>query len=118
MSLKTTPTLMPGRTTSRRGGEPMGADRPEIRPEARKRARDVFAEAENFFKALVKERPEKIDFKKAEAERQALIELLSKSLSKDDLNRLLDESFSFRLSSAILIKLLYRGWESTQRHVW
>ena len=35
---------------SKRGGEPMGADRPEIRPEARKRARAVFAEAKNFFK--------------------------------------------------------------------
>ena len=28
----------------------MGADRPEIRPEARKRAHDVLAEAETFFK--------------------------------------------------------------------
>jgi len=35
---------------TKREGEPMGADRPEIRPEARKRAHAVFAKAENFFK--------------------------------------------------------------------
>jgi len=40
---------------------------------------------------------ERTDFQKAQKEREALIELLSKSLAKDDLQELLEKSFSFRL---------------------
>jgi len=39
---------------------------------------------------------ERVDFKQAEVERQALIELLAKTLSKKDTERLLYESVSFR----------------------
>lgn len=34
----------------KRGGEPMGADRPEIRPEGRKHLHKVLADVEDFFK--------------------------------------------------------------------
>ena len=50
-------------------------------------------------KALIEasEVEDRVDFKAAESERQALIELLGKTLSKSDMERLLSESMSFRL---------------------
>ncbi|MFH1868004.1 MAG: diguanylate cyclase, partial [Candidatus Omnitrophota bacterium] len=53
----------------------------------------------NSVEALLEasELEERIDFKKAEEERSALVELLTKSLSKNDIEVLLSESLNFRL---------------------